>query len=68
MQDPIHIDFVGVEVMRLKSENLETPHVVSYIVKLSRCPPPRHVDLFTMANDVKILPETHGQTLSNLKF
>jgi hypothetical protein len=34
-------------------------------MKLSRRPPPRHVELFTTADNVKILPELHGQRLSN---
>jgi hypothetical protein len=36
-------------------------------MKLSRRPPPRHVELFTTADDLMILPEPHGQKLSNPK-
>jgi hypothetical protein len=31
MENPVHCYFAGVEVTRLKLENLESPYVVSYI-------------------------------------
>jgi hypothetical protein len=34
--------------------------------KLTRRPPPRHVKFFTTAGNAEILPEWHGQKLSNL--
>jgi hypothetical protein len=37
-------------------------------MNLSRRPPPRHSGLFTAANDAKILPQLHGQRLSNRKI
>jgi len=37
-------------------------------MNLSRRPPPRHSGLFTAANDVKILPQSLGQRLSNRKI
>jgi hypothetical protein len=36
--------------------------------KLVRRPPPRHFGLFTTADNGKILPEPHGQRLSNPKI
>jgi hypothetical protein len=66
MQNPVHLDFVAATVRGSNWKNLEPPHVVSrhYVVTLRRQPPPRHVELFTMADNPAILPEWQGQKLS----